>query len=166
MPTIDRDGVAIAYEVTGDGPGVPLLCTHGFSADRHSWAAVVEHCAAGRRCVTWDVRGHGCSDAPADADRYTPELTLDDMAALLDAVGAPRAVVVGHSMGGYLSLRFAAARPERVAGLVLVDTGPGYRNPEARARWNDMCATFAARIDERGADGLGRSTQVRAATHP
>ena len=72
------------------------------------------------------------------------------MAALLDAVGAERAVIGGHSLGGYLSLAFHLAHPERVAALVLIDTGPGYRNDDGRAKWNRMAEAYAADLDERG----------------
>ena len=67
------------------------------------------------------------------------------MLAILDDVGAERAVVLGHSLGGYLSLELAIAHPERTAALVLVDTGPGYRNDAARDGWNEMAERYAAR---------------------
>lgn len=165
MQTIDRGGVHIAYEVTGEGPGVPVLLTHGFSADHHSWAGMVTHLQGGRRCVVWDVRGHGATDSPTDPAGYTPELALADMAAVLDAAGIERAVVGGHSMGGYLSMRFWLAHPDRVAALLLIDTGPGYRNDEARAQWNDTCEAFARRFEERGPEGLAKSPEVQAAQH-
>src|SRR5579875_2660133 len=107
MATIERDdGVGISFEVTGGGPGTPVLFTHGFSADHHCWGPLTERLGAERACVTWDVRGHGASDAPTDPARYTPELAVADMAAVLDAADVGRVVLVGHSMGGYLSLRF------------------------------------------------------------
>ena len=59
-------------------------------------------------------------------------------------------MLVGHSLGGYLSLEFALAHPDRVDGLVLVDTGPGYRNDEARAAWNEMAERYAADLEARG----------------
>ena len=68
--------------------------------------------------------------------RYTVPLALGDMAALLDVEGADGAILAGHSLGGYLSLSFHIAHPERVKALVLIDTGPGYRDDKARAGWN------------------------------
>jgi pimeloyl-ACP methyl ester carboxylesterase len=88
--------------------------------------------------ITWDLRGHGRSGAPDDPAQYSVELALADMAELLDRAGAGTAVLVGHSLGGYLSLAFHLAHPERVRALVLVDTGPGYRKDDARAGWNRM----------------------------
>ena len=57
------------------------------------------------------------------------------------------------TLGGFLSLQFHLAHPDRVAGLVLIDTGPGYRNAESRAAWNEMAERFAVALDERGFEG-------------
>jgi pimeloyl-ACP methyl ester carboxylesterase len=135
MPRLDRHDALIHYDVRGDGPVV--LLTHGFSSSGDAFAgnaaAIVN---AGCRLVTWDLRGHGRTDAGTDAESYTVSRVLGDMAALLDHVGADRAVVGGHSLGGYLSLAFRIAHPDRVEGLILLDTGPGYRDDTARAGWN------------------------------
>jgi pimeloyl-ACP methyl ester carboxylesterase len=135
MPFVDRDGASIHYEATGEGPLV--LLTHGFSSSADAFTrnipAIV---AAGFRVVTWDLRGHGATDAGDDPSAYTVPLALGDMAALLDVEEAPAAILGGHSLGGYLSLSFRIAHPERVDALVLIDTGPGYRDDTARAGWN------------------------------
>jgi len=68
------------------------------------------------------------------------------MAGLLDVEGVDGAILAGHSLGGYLSLSFRIAHPERVKALVLIDTGPGYRDDKARAGWN--------RFVDRGAQDL------------
>jgi pimeloyl-ACP methyl ester carboxylesterase len=77
-----------------------------------------------------------------------------DMAALLDASGVARAVLGGLSLGGFLSLEFCLAYPDRVAGLVLCDTGPGYRSDGARQRWNDQAIALAERLDRDSRHGL------------
>ncbi len=77
------------------------------------------------------------------------------MVALLDTCGASRAIVGGLSLGGYLSLAFWLACPQRVAALVLCDTGPGFRNDEARQRWNDRSVATAARLERDGLAALG-----------
>ena len=84
------------------------------------------------------------------------------MAALLDACGIARVVAGGLSLGGYLSLEFCLAHPDRVAGLVLCDTGPGYRRDETRQRWNDRAIAIAGRL-ERDPDGDPRGGLARAA---
>jgi pimeloyl-ACP methyl ester carboxylesterase len=87
------------------------------------------------------------------------------MAAILDELGQHRAVLGGHSLGGYLSLDFALSFPDRVAGLVLIDTGPGFRNDAARDDWNRRAERTAARLAERGPAALGSSAELHANEH-
>ena len=163
MPDLDRDGVRISYQVFGPpGGGTPLLLTHGFSASSAMWQPNIAALAAARPVITWDLRGHGRSDAPDDLAAYSAEACVADMAALLDACGIARVVAGGLSLGGYLSLEFCLAHPDRVAGLVLCDTGPGYRRDEARQRWNDRAIAIAGRL-ERDPDGDPRGGLARAA---
>ncbi|HTN78405.1 MAG TPA: alpha/beta hydrolase [Acidimicrobiales bacterium] len=144
MPSLDRDGVTIHYDVRGE-TGPVVLLTHGFSSGGEAFAANADAMArAGHRVITWDLRGHGATEAGPDLRAYTVPLTLDDMLGLLDVVGADRAVLGGHSLGGYLSLSFRIHHPDRVRALVLVDTGPGYRDDEARAGWNRFVDKGAA----------------------
>lgn len=162
MPTMNRDGVPIAYEVHGASRrGLPLLLTHGFGESAAMWAPNVAALSAGRPVITWDMRGHGASDSPEDQARYTQQACLDDMAALLNAAGADLAVLGGLSLGGYLSLAFRLARPERVAALLLFDTGPGFRNDEARQRWNEQARRTADRLERSGPVALGRARAAR-----
>ena len=157
MPDLDRDGVRISYQVFGppDG-GMPLLLTHGFSASSAMWQPNIAALAAARPVITWDLRGHGRSDAPDDLASYRAEACVADMAALLDACGIARVVAGGLSLGGYLSLEFWLAHPDRVAGLVLCDTGPGYRRDEARQRWNDRAIAIAERLERDPAGDAAR----------
>src|SRR5687768_980531 len=104
MPKLARAGVELYYEVHGSGP--VLLLTHGYSATSQMWRGQIEAFARNHTVVVWDMRGHGASDYPADQAAYTEAHTVADMAALLDAVGAQRAIVGGLSLGGYMSLAF------------------------------------------------------------
>ena len=163
MTYLDRDGVRIYYQVFGPpGGATPLLLTHGFSASSAMWQPNTAALAAARPVITWDLRGHGRSDAPDDLARYSAQACVADMAALLDACGIARVVAGGLSLGGFLSLEFCLAYPDRVAGLVLCDTGPGYRRDEARQRWNDRAIAIAERL-ERDPDGDPRGGLARAA---
>ena len=156
MAYLERDdGVRLHYETFGSGERVPLLLSHGFGSSSRMWAPNVKALAADRLCVTWDMRGHGSSDSPDDHAKYSAAATVADMAALLDHVGAERAVLGGLSLGGYMSLSFYAQHPQRVAALMLFDTGPGFRNDEARQRWNDRAIAQADRIDASGLAALG-----------
>jgi pimeloyl-ACP methyl ester carboxylesterase len=165
MPYLDRAGIRIYYELAG-GPGdhPPLLLSHGFGASSEMWQPNVAALAADRQVITWDLRGHGRSDSPDDPDRYSHAACVADMAALLDAAGAERAVVGGLSLGGFLSLAFAREQPERVAGLVLCDTGPGFRSDQARRQWNERAFATAARLERDGLAALG-GDQANASGH-
>jgi len=167
MADLVRDGVRLHYDVAGgpgaDGAGaggaarsaggLPLLLSHGFGATSLMWAPNLPALAAGRRVITWDMRGHGRSDSPRSG--YTQRACVADMAALLDACGVSRAVVGGLSLGGYLSLAFRLAHPERVAALLLFDTGPGFRNDTARQAWNDRALATAGRLERDGLAAIG-----------
>lgn len=164
MPKLDRDGVQIHYEVAGKGPVV--LLTHGFSATGEMWKGQVEALKDRFTVLTWDMRGHGRSDYPADQGAYTEEATVADMAALLDTVGVKQAVIGGLSLGGYMSLAFHRAHPERTRALLIIDTGPGYKNDQARAGWNANAIQRAERYEAEGLPDLSRaSAEVRAASH-
>jgi len=157
------NGVAIDYEVSGSGPAV--LLSHGYGSTRHMWDE--QHRALdGWRVVSWDMRGHGQTDSPDDPARYSAALTVADMRALLQHLGVQRAIIGGLSLGGYVSLAFALAHPEMTSALVICDSGPGYRNPEARAAWNQRAHERAANLEANGLDALARrSRETQQAVH-
>src|SRR3954470_16176988 len=164
MPTLDRNGVKIHYEVAGSGPA--LILTHGYSATAQMWAGQIAPLAPHFTVVTWDMRGHGQSDYPEDPAQYSEAATVADMAALLDAVGAKDAVVGGLSLGGYMSLAFHATHPERTRALLIIDTGPGYKNDQARDGWNANAIKRAERYEAEGLpDPAKVSAEVRLARH-
>src|ERR1700710_1712541 len=134
MPKLNRDGVNIHYEVHGSGP--PLLLTHGYSSTSAMWQGQIEALSKHHTLILWDMRGHGQSDYPDDAAAYSEALTVGDLAALLDRIGAARAIVGGLSLGGYMSLAFYRAHPERVRALLIIDTGPGFKKDAARHPWH------------------------------
>ena len=159
MPVLARPGGTISYQVTGTGHP-PLLLTHGYGAMSAMFGQNLAAASARNLVVTWDIRGHGSSESPADTDSYSADAALGDMAALLAELGTDRAVLGGHSLGGYLSLAFALRHPDQVAGLVLVGTGPGFRNDAARDEWNRRAHKTAARLEERGLAALGSSSEL------
>jgi len=163
MPKLDRDGVKIHYEVHGKGP--TILLSHGYSSTARMWDGQVEALKDRYQVVVWDFRGHGESDYPTDGSRYSEALTVGDMLALLDTVGARTAIVGGLSLGGYMSLAFHATHPERVRALMLFDTGPGFKKDEARAKWNETAHRRAADFDARGLAALNTSDEVRLTRH-
>jgi pimeloyl-ACP methyl ester carboxylesterase len=163
MATLDRDGVKIHYEVHGKGP--VILLSHGYSSTSRMWDGQVAAFKDRYQIVVWDFRGHGESDYPKDGALYSEELTVGDMQALLDTVGAKTAIVAGLSLGGYMSLAFNASHPDRVRALMLFDTGPGFKKDEARARWNETAQARAARFDAEGLKALNQSDEVKLTRH-
>jgi pimeloyl-ACP methyl ester carboxylesterase len=159
MPVLERPGGDISYQVTGSGRP-PLLLTHGYGATSAMFGQNLAAASARNRVITWDIRGHGGSDSPADPENYSADAALADMTALLAELGAGRAVLAGHSLGGYLSLDFALRHPDQVAALVLIGTGPGFRNDAARDEWNRRAHKTAARLEERGLAALGTSSEL------
>ena len=165
MPALTRDDVTIAYDVhPGPADATPLLLTHGFGASRAMWRPNLDALTATRTVITWDMRGHGDSDSPADQQLYSHELTVADMAALLDACDVESAAVGGLSLGGFLSLAFYAAHRARVRSLLLFDTGPGFKKDEARQRWNDYATGLADRFENEGTSALSTSPEVARST--
>jgi len=160
MADLVRDGVRIHYEISGErNDRLPVLLSHGFGATSLMWAPNLPALAAARTIITWDMRGHGRSDSPASG--YTRQACVQDMAAVLDAAEVGRAVVGGLSLGGNLSLAFRLAHAERVAALMLFDTGPGFRSEQARQRWNDQALATARRLEREGAEEPdGRASAV------
>jgi len=159
MPKLDRDGVKIYYEVHGSGP--PLILTHGYSSTSAMWNGQIEALSKQHQLILWDMRGHGQSDYPADPAAYSEALTVADIAALLNEVGAARAIVGGLSLGGYMSLAFYRAHPERVSALLIIDTGPGFKKDDAREVWNGRARATAERFDREGLDVLKSASRER-----
>ena len=160
MATARVNGIEIDYQDTGRGR--PILLTHGHMSSRVAWNG--QHQALGDRyrVISWDIRGHGQTVSPDDPAQYSLELTIADVRALLGHLGIERAVIGGLSLGGYISLAFALAHPEMVEALVICDSGPGYRNDQARAQWNERAFARAAELEANGLESLAsRSREVR-----
>jgi pimeloyl-ACP methyl ester carboxylesterase len=150
--------VSIYYEVHGptrEPARIPLLLSHGYSDTTRLWEPNLAALSADRKVITWDMRGHGRSASPEDQSLYSEELSVEDMAALLDACGVQEAAIGGLSLGGYLSLAFRLRYRERVVALLLFSTGPGYRRDQPREGWNAMAIKSAERFERKGMDGFG-----------
>jgi pimeloyl-ACP methyl ester carboxylesterase len=155
--------VKVYYESEGQGPAI--LLSHGYSATGRMWRGQVEALKDRYQVITWDMRGHGETDSPADQSLYSEEATVDDMASILREVGADEAVIGGLSLGGYMSLAFYLKYPQMTRALLLFDTGPGYRNPQAREGWNQTSYRRAERLEQGGLASLSGGDEVRQAMH-
>jgi len=126
--------VRIAYRRTAarrPAGKTPVLLLHGLASNMTRWSEFVEHTrlTEERDVIRVDLRGHG--DSPTRG-RISLETWSDDLLALLDAIGAPRALLVGHSLGAQVALACASRAPQRVAAVVLID--PVFRSA-LHGRW-------------------------------
>jgi len=151
---IDIGGASLRVRSEGEGirseSGRPtLLCLHGLVDTLEIWDRVAPQLAGGRRLVRYDQRGHGESGAPPGP--YARADMAGDAIRVLDGLGIDRAVLVGHSMGGIVSMAAALAHPDRVAGLVLIGTAS--RCNEKIAQWYERIAQAG---ESDGNEGLAR----------
>lgn len=130
---VTRDGVKLSYELHQGGAGRCVL-VHSLALDAEFWAGVLPYLAGEADVLVYDCRGHGRSGQPTGPQPVARH--ADDLADLLDAVGWRSAVVAGASMGGCISLAFAARHTQRVDGLGLFDTTAWY-GPDAPKAWEE-----------------------------
>jgi len=116
------DDVSIAYQTHGEGPTAVLL--HGLGSRAEDWGDHLDVLSPRRRCVVPDLRGHGASSSPPGP--HTPDRHAADVISLLDELGVEQADVIGYSMGGAAAFALAAAQPERVRSLCIVNSVPSF----------------------------------------
>jgi len=119
MQTLQRDGIALAYEEMGRGEP-PIVLVHGWTCDHTYFAPQAEHFRRDHRVISVDVRGHGESDKP-QLD-YTMAQFADDIAWLCEQLRVRKPVVIGRSMGGVIAFELAARHPDLPAAVVGVDS--------------------------------------------
>ena len=126
MKKVQGDGVRVNVAIW-EGGGKPILCIHGITANCRCWDTLAEVLAPEFQVIAMDLRGRGQSDKPSQG--YSLEYHLKDINCLLDDLGLDRAVIMGHSLGAFIGLAFAAEYPDRTDQLILVD-GAGDLSPE------------------------------------
>jgi 3-oxoadipate enol-lactonase len=131
--------------------GRPLLLLHGFTGAKEDFTEWLDPlAAAGWHAVAPDHRGHGESSKPESDDAYSFSILADDALALADALGWPQFTLLGHSMGGMVAQVMAIDSPQRLTGLVLMDTSPG----PVQGLDPEVVATVSSIVRDRGMDGL------------
>ena len=115
--------ISIDYRSVGQGRPVVLL--HGLACGKRMWFHQVRALSGRCRVIAYDLRGHGLTDAPDDATRYSAGHLVRDLIGFLDALGLDKVAVVGFSLGGGPALALAATQPGRLSHLVLADVGAG-----------------------------------------
>ena len=120
MKRVKGDGIEINLALW-QGAGLPILCIHGITANCRCWDTLAETLAPQHQVMAMDLRGRGQSDRPSRG--YALAYHLRDINCLLDDLKIERAVIMGHSLGAFIGLAFAAEYPGRVDRLILVDGG-------------------------------------------
>ncbi len=153
-----RDGLSLYYRVYGpdENAGTPILCLSGLTRNCRDFQTLAAHLGRTRRVLTMDYRGCGRSDRDLDYMNYQVDNDMADVVDLLEGAGIERAIFIGTSRGGLVTMTLALSRPDLIAGVVLNDVGPALRSggrgkvakyfelPYAYANWNDACAAFRA----------------------
>jgi pimeloyl-ACP methyl ester carboxylesterase len=126
MPPVqyaDVNGIRMAYYEAGPKKGVPVVFCHGFPELAFSWRHQVKALSeAGRWVIAPDQRGYGLTDRPEEVTSYDLDTLCADLVALLDHVGAPKAIFCGHDWGGFVVWYMAIKHPGRVAGVISLNT--------------------------------------------
>jgi len=159
MTILKVNNVNLNYEQMGEGEAVVFL--HGYTGSTRDWRNQMPLVAEKFRAIAIDHRGHGKSEAPSAEDDYSIKIFSEDVYALLSALNIRRCCLVGHSMGGFMSLQFIMDHPDMVRALVLVDTSsgifdmpPGYQ--ELRAKLDELARN----------EGLEAAFEYDAANNP
>lgn len=119
------DGLRIFYrDYPGSADRPPLLCLHGLTRNSRDFEHFAHRYAGQHRIIAVDFRGRGRSDRDPHPERYLPITYAGDVLGLLDELAIPRAVFVGTSLGGLVTMIVAAMQPDRIAAAILNDIGP------------------------------------------
>ena len=167
MPFLDAFGTTLYYEDTSatDGHQPVIVLVHGFGDSAMLWTEQVQHFRDRYRIVTVDMRGHARSGAPEELGLYTQDQVVEDLRAVMDHLEIGRAILGGHSLGGYTVMRFYQRYPDRVDALILSGTGPGYRRIDGARQWTEMNETAAAEFETRGLDTVVDARDGRIGRH-
>lgn len=152
------DGLRLHYR-DYDGPTArpPIICLPGLTRNVRDFEAVADRHAGNWRVLAFDFRGRGLSAYDPEPGNYMPNIYAADVLAWLDALGIERAVLLGTSLGGIVTMILAAAAHDRIAGAMLNDIGPeidprgierirGYVGRATDfARWEEAAMALAAR---------------------
>ncbi|UCF95706.1 MAG: alpha/beta hydrolase [Desulfobacterales bacterium] len=143
MQRAKGDGVVIQLAIR-EGKAKPILCVHGLTANCRCWDLIASELAPTYRVLAMDLRGRGLSDKPARG--YSLERHVRDIHGVLNDLGLEQAVLMGHSLGAYIAMAFAADCPERVEKLVLLDGGAAL-TPE---QWDQVALGIKPSVDRLG----------------
>ena len=148
MPhAVTDDGVRLYFEETGSGH--PLILVHEFAGDLRSWEPQMRHFGKRYRAIAFNARGFPPSDVPERVSSYSQIRAADDILAVLDHIGAPKAHIVGLSMGGFATLHFGLRHPQRALSLCIGGCGYG-AEPDQRDNFRAEADVIARTIRSEG----------------
>lgn len=130
MTSLLANGISVAYQEQGQGPTIVLL--HGFCGSSAYWEKLAPLLSGEYRVVMPDLRGHGATGAPAGP--YTIDQMADDIAALMEQMGVPKYTLLGHSLGGYITLSLSERYSSRLNGFGLIHSTPYPDSEEAKEK--------------------------------
>lgn len=122
------NGLTVAYVEQGDASGLPVIFLHGYTDSWHSFETVLGSLPRNIRAIALSQRGHGNSEKPEQ--NYSPKQFAADLALFMKELRIPKAVIVGHSMGGMIAQRFTLDFPDLTRGLVIVGSAAAFDNNE------------------------------------
>ncbi|MEW5908528.1 MAG: alpha/beta hydrolase, partial [Thermodesulfobacteriota bacterium] len=120
MRRVKGDGVELQL-AAWEGEGKPVLSVHGLTANCRCWDVIASALSPRHQVLAVDLRGRGLSEKPLKG--YSEKHHAADIRFLMDDLKLEKAVLMGHSLGGYISMQIAAEFPDRVEGLILIDSG-------------------------------------------
>ena len=162
MPEAHVHGIRLYYEEQGEG--APILCIHGAGSSALVWADAAERLARAGRVIAYDRRGCSRSERPDPYERTSVAEHADDAAALLDALQATPAIVIGRSYGGTVAADLALRHPNRVRALVLLEPDASRELAPAAADWVDRVADRLREVAEQdGVDAVAAALIAEAA---
>jgi pimeloyl-ACP methyl ester carboxylesterase/outer membrane biosynthesis protein TonB len=166
MPLYGSPGEQISYTVypsTRDG-APPLVLLHGFTASAASFEANIAGLREHFELIVVELLGHGDSEAPAESAPYGPGPAVQRMLDLFDALGHEKVLLCGHSLGGAVALRLALDAPQRLSGLIIINSMSAAGTPEWREQARPGMLAMAARARAEGTDFMRKTRLYPAAS--
>lgn len=147
MKHVSIDGLDFQVDVQGAGP--PLVLLHGFTGTLSTWAAFVA-AVDGFTTIAIDHIGHGGTAAPGAVERYRMDRAVDDLVAVVRALGHDRATWAGYSLGGRTALQVAVRHPDAVSALILEGASPGLESAGERDARIEADERLAMMLEQEG----------------
>lgn len=147
------DGIRLYYEEAGQG--TPVIFVHEFGGDLRSWEPQIRYFSRRYRCVRFAARGYHPSDIPETLDSYSQRLAVEDIKTILEAINAPKAHIIGLSMGGFAALHFGLTYPELALSLVVAGSGYGAEK-EYEDYFRKVSLEVAKQFEEQGSEAFSK----------